>query len=57
LREMGCNEMQGYLLARPMPGADFAAWLLDHKRNRSRRRSRHRYSDTSPITLFSLIDE
>jgi len=57
LRDMGCDEMQGYLLARPMPGADFAAWLLEHKRSRSRRRSRSRYSDTSPITLFSLLDE
>jgi diguanylate cyclase (GGDEF)-like protein len=57
LRELGCDEMQGYLLARPMPGGDFAAWLLDHnKRSRSRRRSRRQFSDTSPITLFSLLD-
>ena len=57
LRELGCDEMQGYLLGRPMPGADFPAWLLDHKRGRSRRRVRGNvYSDSSPITLFSLQD-
>ena len=56
LREMGCDEIQGYLLGRPMPGGDFAAWLVNHNRTRPRRRSRSRYSDTSPITLFSLLD-
>jgi len=44
------------LLGRPMPGGDFAAWLVNHDRNRPRKRSRNRYSDTSPITLFSLLD-
>jgi diguanylate cyclase (GGDEF)-like protein len=56
LRELGCDEMQGYLLARAMPGADFAAWLLDYKRSRSRRRSRNHFSDTTPITQFTLLD-
>lgn len=27
LQEHGCGAMQGYLVARPMPAADFAAWL------------------------------
>ncbi len=26
LRELGVNELQGYLLARPMPAADYLAW-------------------------------
>jgi diguanylate cyclase (GGDEF)-like protein len=56
LRDLGCDEMQGYWLGRPMPGADFAAWLMNHNRSRGRRRSRSRYSDTSPMTLFSLLD-
>jgi predicted signal transduction protein with EAL and GGDEF domain len=56
LRELGCHEIQGYLLGRPMPGSDFAGWLVNHNRNRPRKRSRSRYSDTSPITLFSLLD-
>jgi len=57
LRELGCDEAQGYWISRPMPGADVAAWLLNYNRARSaRKRSRSRYSDTSPITLFSLLD-
>jgi len=57
LRDLGCDEMQGYLLGRPMPGADFAAWYVNHTRNRSRRRTRaSRFSDTSPITQFTLQD-
>ncbi len=28
VRALECDEYQGYLLARPMPAADFAAWLL-----------------------------
>jgi diguanylate cyclase (GGDEF)-like protein/PAS domain S-box-containing protein len=57
LRELGCDELQGYWLSRPMPGEEFAAWYVAHNRARtSRRRSRHSYSDTSPITLFTLLD-
>ncbi|MDD0838717.1 EAL domain-containing protein [Curvibacter sp. HBC61] len=26
LRQMGCDQAQGYLMARPMPAADFPAW-------------------------------
>ncbi len=58
LLELGCDEMQGYLLSRPMAGTDFVAWMVEHKRSRARRRSRGRftdtYADTGPITLFSM---
>jgi PAS domain S-box-containing protein len=56
LRELGCHAMQGYLLGRPMAGEDLATWYVEHQRARSRRRARARYSDTSPVTLFSLLD-
>ncbi len=29
LRERGCNAMQGYVLARPLPAAEFARFLRD----------------------------
>ena len=29
LRDRGCNAMQGYLLARPLPAADFARFLRE----------------------------
>ncbi len=34
LRRMGCTQIQGYYLTRPIPVADFPAWLVDyHKRD------------------------
>lgn len=30
LRRLGCNRMQGYLYARPMPPAEFVAWYRAH---------------------------
>ena len=30
LRQLGCDEMQGYLLSRPVPAADLALWLRKH---------------------------
>ncbi len=29
LRQLGCNLVQGYFVARPMPGAELAGWLAD----------------------------
>jgi EAL domain-containing protein (putative c-di-GMP-specific phosphodiesterase class I) len=31
LTSLGCDIAQGYLLARPMPAADFPGWLLAHR--------------------------
>jgi diguanylate cyclase (GGDEF)-like protein/PAS domain S-box-containing protein len=57
LRELGCDEVQGYWISRAMPAADFAPWYMNYSRTRVvRKRSRRAYSDTSPITLFSLLD-
>lgn len=33
LREMGCDEIQGYLFARPMPACDVLPWLNDNAAN------------------------
>lgn len=35
LREMGCDEIQGYLFARPMPACDVMPWLNDNAANLS----------------------
>jgi diguanylate cyclase (GGDEF)-like protein len=58
LRDLGCDEVQGYWLSRPMPGGDFAPWFVGYNRSRNaRKRSRRQhYSDTDPITQFSLVD-
>jgi diguanylate cyclase (GGDEF)-like protein len=32
LRELGCDEMQGYLLGRPQPPGELAAWLEERQR-------------------------
>jgi diguanylate cyclase (GGDEF)-like protein len=39
LRHLGCDEMQGYLLSRPLPPDDLATWLLErlHKQNEAGR--------------------
>lgn len=32
LSDLGCDHAQGYLLAKPMGGADFAPWLMESRR-------------------------
>ena len=38
LRELGCDEIQGYLLSRPLPAADLASWLTQRLRDAEHRR-------------------
>jgi diguanylate cyclase (GGDEF)-like protein len=33
LRQIGCTQVQGYYLSRPIPAEDFPAWLTDYRRN------------------------
>jgi diguanylate cyclase (GGDEF)-like protein len=53
LARLGCDEVQGYLLSRPLPAAQLAPWLRERQRMRNPRRQRH-HSETSPMTLMSL---
>jgi len=38
LRRLGCDEMQGYLLGRPMAAADFLAWYQPFRRSERHRK-------------------
>jgi diguanylate cyclase (GGDEF)-like protein len=53
LARLGCDEVQGYLLSRPLPAAQLVAWMRERSTAGGRRRHGH-YSDTSPMTLMSM---
>jgi diguanylate cyclase (GGDEF)-like protein len=38
LRQMGCTQIQGYYLSRPMPVDDFSAWLTEYRSTHRRTR-------------------
>ena len=54
LRQLGCDEMQGYLLSRPMPAAAMRDWLLHRLAERQARASPFGCSDSDPMTLMSM---
>jgi diguanylate cyclase (GGDEF)-like protein/PAS domain S-box-containing protein len=54
LRELGCDEMQGYLLSRPMPPDAFAVWLDKRISDGHRSVSGYGYVDSEPMTLITI---
>ena len=54
LRELGCDEMQGYLLSRPMPPAALVAWMTQRHAEQLRRASAYGFSDSGPMTLMTM---
>jgi predicted signal transduction protein with EAL and GGDEF domain len=54
LRELGCDEMQGYLLSRPMPPNAFAVWLDKRISDGQRSVSGFGYVDSAPMTLMTI---
>jgi EAL domain-containing protein (putative c-di-GMP-specific phosphodiesterase class I) len=55
LRRLGCNEMQGYLLGRPMPASEFLAWYEPFARaERSRKQSFGRTGLSRPLPLMTF---
>jgi diguanylate cyclase (GGDEF)-like protein/PAS domain S-box-containing protein len=57
LRELGCDEMQGYLLSRPLPPDAFVTWLLQRLAQQMQRdstNSAHGWGDSAPLTLMTM---
>jgi EAL domain-containing protein (putative c-di-GMP-specific phosphodiesterase class I) len=55
LRELGCDEMQGYLLSRPLPPDAFVDWLLQRMAEQVQRDTGgHRWDDSAPLTLMTM---
>jgi predicted signal transduction protein with EAL and GGDEF domain len=55
LRRLGCDEMQGYLLGRPMAAADFLAWYQPFMRSeRHRKHAFGRAGLSEPIPLMTI---
>lgn len=57
LLDLGCHEMQGYLLGRPMPADEFVQWMQPHlQHEREQRITFGRRGLSRPVPLVSLID-
>ncbi len=54
LRDLGCDEMQGYLLSRPLAPDNFVAWLLERLAEQVQREQRYGWVNSAPITLMTL---
>jgi diguanylate cyclase (GGDEF)-like protein/PAS domain S-box-containing protein len=54
LRDLGCDEMQGYLLSRPLAPDSFVAWLLERLAEQVQRQQRYGWASSAPMTLITL---
>ncbi len=54
LRDMGCDEFQGYLLSRPLAPEIFVEWLDQRRLQRSTHALAHGWADSGPMTLMTL---
>lgn len=54
LRALGCDEMQGYLLSRPMPPESLPGWLAQHSGPHGRRDRPLAYADSAPLQLMTM---
>jgi diguanylate cyclase (GGDEF)-like protein len=53
LRRLGCNELQGYLFAKPMPAAALALWAMNDEGPRALDFRPSLFGDTLPQTMVS----
>jgi diguanylate cyclase (GGDEF)-like protein len=54
LRELGCDEIQGYLLSKPLPPEQLAEWLRGYRSTRSCLRP---HEESSPLPLITFEPE
>lgn len=54
LRGLGCNEIQGYLVSRPLPGPQLQAWLEKRRASDAIAQLEFGAGDSGPMTLMSL---
>jgi predicted signal transduction protein with EAL and GGDEF domain len=57
LRRLGCDELQGYLLSRPLQGAELIDWLVQYEDNRIISRRVARSPSTNPISRLLSFDD
>ncbi len=53
LRQLGCNELQGYLFAKPMPAAALALWAMNDEGPRALDFRPSLFGDTLPQSMIS----
>ena len=54
LRAMGCDEMQGYVLSRPLHSSAFVAWMHERSHRKARRDAQYAFADSGPMTLLMM---
>ncbi len=54
LRGLGCDEIQGYLLSRPMPAAAVEGWVIEHQRKLGVRKRAFGRGDSRAMPLLSI---
>lgn len=57
LHELGCDELQGYLLSRPMRGEEFVKWWQAHEQSRLLSRHARRQNTSNPISRLLSFDD
>ena len=54
LQALGCDEMQGYLLSRPLSSSALVEWLTQRLDEEAARASPYAWGDSAPMTLMTM---
>ncbi len=55
LRELGCQDMQGWLLSRALPAEELSVWLREQQRLQLMKKQPRRYADPQAAELPSIV--